>query len=209
MAKAGARRRKQRSRWPWLLLLLLLGYGLFWAPWLVIAGVYHGKITREPGLVPLSTAALVFGGLVTPLQPLNEINRERLLAARELLWTHRVNSIVVSNTPRAANAMQEFLVDRQVPRSRIEVDGLAVKTPDTCRDELVIHPEKRRVVFVSHAYHLPRILFQCQRYGLAGTGFAADASGDIRQDLPALETWWIRTRRLHREAWLTWLALAG
>lgn len=194
----------------WTILVLIVFYGLFWTPWLVVAIWARGKITSEPGHVPLSSAALVFGGLYDIDGPISEINRERLLGARELLWTNRVGSIVVSNTEAAARGMRDYLVEQQVSEAQIEVDTLAVKTPDTCRDELFTHPEKRRVVFVSHAYHLPRILYQCHKLGLEGTGFAADNIASAhRAAISPAQTFIIRVTRMHREAFFILATLLG
>ncbi len=156
-----------------------------------------------PADAALVFGALVRGGVISPL------HAERLAAARALLEDGKVSRIVVSNAPQAAQEMAVHLVKAGVPAQLIEIDGTAIKTPDTCKAELA-RPKTRRVVFVSQSFHLPRISVHCARLGLLGQGLAAEAFGvPDGEALPLWRVAQIRIRRHLREAVLLWSVILG
>lgn len=169
-----------------------------WLPWIVVWTATQENRYSTISDLPEADVAIVFGGLYYENQELTETNRDRLLAAKEIFLNDKVDSIVVSNTEQAALAMKQYLVDNGIPAEKIELDTEAVVTQDTCVKESKLN---RSVIFVSHGYHLPRILYECSSLALNGVGLAAE---DLR--LVEYETnswharWRIRFQRVRREA---------
>ncbi len=141
---------------------------------------------------------------------MSETNTERLLTAKVLLDRGIVKHVRVSNTEAPASAMKDFLVQIGVDSSKIEVDGSAVVTEDTCISERKDHLELRSVIFISHGYHLPRLQYLCDKLGIKGIGFPAERLHTTpRIELPFITTWKIRYERYQREALLTLMKMLG
>lgn len=184
----------------------LLIYGLTWVPWLVIRS--HAAVVSDVEQLSRADVAIVFGGLHQEGQLMSETNTERLLTTKVLLDRRIVERIRVSNTAASASAMKDFLVQRGVDASKIEVDGSAVVTEDTCVSEQRDHPEVRSVVFISHGYHLPRLEYLCE--GIKGVGFPAERLRTTsRIEVPLAMRWKIRYGRYQREAIFTLMKMVG
>lgn len=185
--------------------VLLSLYILSWIPWLVFA--CRAETAKKFKEIPSVDAALVFGGLHQGEEMLSETNRERLLTAVVLKKKQLIKTIVISNTQQAAFIMKEFLLANSIPAESIEIDTTAIVTEDTCVTEAARHPQRRSVVFVSHGYHLPRILFACRKWNVQGVGIPAEEFGKVeRTPLSWHRVAFIRFQRYQREAHL---ALAG
>lgn len=161
---------------------------------------------RTPEAARPADAALVFGALVRESQ-ISPLHAERLDAAAQLFIDGKIQRIVVSNAPRAAAVMSDYLVERGVPEQAIEVDPHAIKTPHTCANELD-RGQPRDVILISQRFHLPRIAYQCRKLGLEGQYVAADQPRDeISSARAPLSVLRIRAARYVREAALVWASL--
>ena len=186
----------------------------FFRATLLIALIVYGPLLYLRASTPLTPAdqaqaadaVLVFGALVRSGQ-ISALHAERLDTATDLFRRGVVPIIVVSNAARAAEIMRDYLIDKGVPQSAIELDPNAPATPDTCVTELA-RDEPRSVILLSQSFHLPRIALQCKNLGLTGQYVSATSSADT-QDTGTLQTLWIRARRHTREALLVWTELLG
>ncbi|WP_138466494.1 YdcF family protein [Poseidonocella sp. HB161398] len=187
----------------WLLAILGAGLAVVFGPllwlWLTVP-VVTAEAARP------ADAALIFGALVRD-GAISPLHAERLDTGAELYETGKAQVIVVSNAQRAAGIMKDYLLERGVPEARIEVDGAAQSTPDTCVTEAA-RDRPRSVQLVSQAYHLPRIALQCRRLGVRGQYVAA-----IRKEGDEGASLWtkirVRSSRHTREALLVWAELLG
>ena len=68
-----------------------------------------------------------------------------------------------------------------VPDSAIVRDPLGVNTESTVRNALALRP--RRVLAVSHFYHLPRIKMTCQRYGFSAV-YTVPSRNSVPMQMP-------------------------
>ncbi len=180
-----------------LFVLLFLAFAVFAGPW-------AWQIWTTPILnsdqTQTADAALIFGAVVRR-GDISPLHRERLDTGRALLNEKKVNTLVVSNAASAARTMRDYLVAMGVAEENIELDLKAIRTPDTCRAE-ASRAEKRKVVFVSQKFHLPRIALQCAKYDLDAQFVAADQKN--RANLGTWTTVRVRTYRWLREAALIW-----
>lgn len=182
-----------------LIVLALIVYG----PLLYLRATTDITSTED---AEAAKAVLVFGALVRQGQ-ISALHAERLDSAADLLERGIVETIVVSNAARAAEVMQDYLIDKGVPANAIEVDPRAPATPDTCVTELE-RSAPRTVLLLSQSFHLPRIAFQCANLGLTGQYVAAEPTAD-RSETGTLRTLWIRAWRHTREALLIWTEILG
>lgn len=157
-------------------------------------------------------AALIFGALVRGGQ-ISPLHAERLDTGVALYNAGKVETLVVSNAPKAAAIMAEYLRDQGVPDAAIEIDQNALKTPHTCANEVDRHGGQQRgrsVILISQRFHLPRIAYQCRKLGVTGQYVEANQPHDevssARSPVAVLK---IRARRYVREAVLVWASLIG
>ncbi|HPS56866.1 MAG TPA: YdcF family protein [Spirochaetota bacterium] len=193
-----------------ILLTLLTVLILYWLPFIYITVSGQPEIISSIDKLPASDAALVFGTLVGKDLNITPLLKERLEAGIEILLRDKSRKIVVSNMKTASMVMARYMYEKGIDRELVEIDPLADDTPDTCRFERRNHPEKRRVIFVSQGFHLPRILYQCRQAGVEGTGFPAEKLHIAgREEYPLITKVTTRVYRYSREAGLTWLAVLG
>ncbi len=158
--------------------------------------------------LPVSDAVIIFGAHVTEDGEVTPLLKERLDAGKAIVTAGKSKKIVVSNTENAANIMAQYLQKEGVEASLIEIDTQAVKTTDTCSYEKKQHTENRSVIFVSQGFHLPRLLFQCQKIGIQGIAFPAEVLHTIdSSEYSFITKVTTRASRYLREAGLTWLAV--
>ncbi|MEM7241869.1 MAG: YdcF family protein [Pseudomonadota bacterium] len=173
---------------------------LFCLPWLFLRSLFP---IYTPQDAPRADAALIFGAIVRD-ETISPLHRERLLAAAALYDLKKVEKLVVSNSPKAARIMEQFLITSGIPKDAIERDDNAERTPDTCRTELG-KGTTRDILFVSQRFHLPRISLQCWQVGVYGTSVAFPT--DARAHSPIAQKAYYRTIRFLRENSLIWAAL--
>lgn len=189
------------------LLVLLALTAIYWLPFVVIMLRGQANIVNSIDQLPDSDAVIIFGAHITKENEATPLLKERLDGGKVIMETGKAKKIVVSNTKDAANVMAKYLVDKGISSDLIEIDAQADKTPDTCKYEINKHPEKRKLIFVSQGFHLPRLLFQCKKEGVEGIGFSAETLGIIdRSQYPFFARIYTRAVRYAREAGLTWLA---
>ena len=187
--------------------VLLIVFILYWLPFLFIKLKSNPRERLEA--LPLSDAIIIFGTLVRD-GTVSPLLKERLDAGIAIYIKGKAYQIVVSNRKKASLVMQQYLVKNGIPPSAIALDTTAEKTPDTCRYEKRIHPEQRKLIFVSQGYHLARIRYQCKKLDVTAITFPAENIREHRALLfSSFNVFTIRTKRYFREAGLTWLAFWG
>jgi SanA protein len=181
---------------------------LFWLPFFFIKLTTQSKIINSISQLPTSDAIIIFGANVTPQKTPTPILQERLDAGKTIFDANKGNKLVVSNAKLGADIMAQYLTEQNISPELIEIDPQADKTTDTCKYEKQQYPNARKIIFVSQGYHLPRIIYQCQKIGVDGIGFPAENIESIDRSQYSLFTRLsIRTQRYAREAWLDWLAV--
>lgn len=188
--------------------ILILVLILFLLPYVFISfSVFQQKVEKFDDLNP-SDVAIVFGAHISETNQPTEILQERLDAAITLYRENLVETIVVSNTERAAIVMKNYLLRNRVPLVDIEIDIHAELTSDSCRYEL--EREDRSRIFLSQGFHLNRLLYLCQGLGIDGVAFPVEQISPIdRNGVNVFTRSFIRTKRFLREVLLSWPVLFG
>lgn len=192
-----------------VLLRLVIRLGLLAAVFLAPLAVLmtHTAIVRADSSRQ-ADAALIFGALVRDGQ-ISPLHAERLDTGVALYNAGKVSKLVVSNAPRAAAIMADYLRDQGIPDTVIEIDANALKTPHTCANEMD-RQGQRKTILISQRFHLPRIAYQCRKLGLTGQYVEADQPhhevSAARSPVAVLR---VRTTRYVREAVLVWASLVG
>lgn len=118
-------------------------------------------------------AAVVFGAKVFPDGRLSDALADRIRTACGLYHAGLVQRLVLSGGPgqgavTEAEAMRRYALSRGVRAQDIIVDNQGLNTEATVRDTMPLFREwhARRVLVVSHFYHLPRIKLAYERAGI-------------------------------------------
>lgn len=180
---------------------------LYWLPFIIIALNGRSNTVANINQLPSSDAVIIFGTIVDASGNVSPLLKERLDAGKAILEAGKAKRIVVSNTETAANIMAEYLFANGVDPDLVEKDIQADKTPDTCENEKEKYPESRKLIFVSQGFHLPRLLYQCNKLDIKGIAFPAEKLNTRNPaDYSFLTKFRVRTARYIREAGLTWFA---
>ncbi len=118
-------------------------------------------------ILPESDMIVVFGAGYhkdgTPAPAL-----EKRLDKAAAIWDGQ-SKIVVSGREDETKIMEDYLKSNNIPEENIIVDIYGVKTLDTVKNSLrLAESMDTKAVFISQAYHLPRIRLYTSAYGDAG-----------------------------------------
>jgi vancomycin permeability regulator SanA len=181
---------------------------IYFLPFFFFKLKYQNKIFTSIDNLPNSDAVIIFGTLIKN-EEFSPLLEERLLAGKIIYEKNKAKKIVVSNTEKASQIMVNYYKE-SVDFNLIEIDNKAEKTPDSCRFEKEKYPKNREIIFVSQNFHLPRLIYQCEKVGVKGVGFAPEKLNLIdRSQQSFLLKICIRTQRYLRETGLFWLAILG
>lgn len=129
---------------------------------------------------------VVLGAALWDGEPCPELDRRLSLTAR-LYAAARGRRVLCSGGfsrgRSEAVAMRRRLVQLGVPEAAIEVDESGTSTRRSVRAVAQRVQSRERVVFVSSAYHLPRIAAEARRRGLNASVSAVPARASLRQEL--------------------------
>lgn len=191
---------RRMARYLWLLPLVIVSAVSGWTLWTMTTR-YRRVIYTDPAAVPQRPVALVFGAGYWPNGTPSDILRDRVAAAVDLYQAGRVQKLLFSGDNRfkyynEPAKMREVALSLGVPDEDIVLDYAGRRTYDTCyraRDIFGL----REVVAVTQRYHLPRVLYTCQRLGIDAVGYMADRRPYIHirryqaREVPALWlAWW-------------------
>jgi vancomycin permeability regulator SanA len=118
-------------------------------------------------------AAVVFGAKVFPDGRLSDALADRIRTACGLYQAGLVRRLVLSGGPgqgavTEAEAMRHYALSHGVPAQDIIIDNQGLNTEATVRDTMPMFREwhARRILVISHFYHLPRIKLAYERAGM-------------------------------------------
>jgi len=187
-----------------LIFFLVVGLILFLSPFFVAVRLAYPHTIDTFKETQHHDAAILFGAHITDEDTVTPLLQERLDAGILLYNQSKVDILVVSNTPHAADVMYDYLVDNSIPTEAIEIDTTAVTTKDSCIYEYTRNPDRSRI-FISQNFHLPRLYLLCIRQNAQGSLFAAEHAGTIDRSNYSIATKIIvRTHRFFREATMAW-----
>lgn len=196
------------SRMKWAIILLCACCFIFAIPRIII-GITNTTYILNDVDVDLNYIVILGAHVDDSDQP-TELLKERLDAGLQVIQKSPNAIPVVSNTRDAALIMKQYLVDHGINPDDIIVDEDAYVTTDSCNTEEHEEYIGQNIVLVSQRYHLPRTLYQCNKYDAQFYGYPAELSNSIDR---SATSWWVkmtvRTFRYLRESGLILLAIVG
>ncbi|MBT3816945.1 MAG: DUF218 domain-containing protein [Candidatus Magasanikbacteria bacterium] len=163
---------------------------------------YNQFIVEED--IPISEVALVFGAGMVDEHEMSQIQRERVEKGIELYKSGVVKKLIMTGDDGAmrgseVGAMKKMAIDAGVLAEDISVDPHGYNTYASCTRAVEEFGLDHALV-ISHEFHLSRILYMCNTFGLVSKGVSADEgeynlhtrvwSMTGREVLARLKGWW-------------------
>jgi SanA protein len=160
-----------------LLILAILGILVLFIPRLVTGLYAHGR-TYTASDVAKRRLAIVFGaGLWRNGSP-TPVLEDRITTAANLYFSGKVEKLLMSGDNRFVNynepeAMRQKALSLGVPNDAIVLDYAGRRSYDTCYRAKVIF-KVDQAILVTQAFHMPRVLYLCNRLGVDSVGVESD-----------------------------------
>lgn len=151
---------------------------------------------------PTSSLALVFGGGMKNKVEMSDMQWDRVEVGAQLYNSGRVAKLMITGDDGALRAdeitaMTNRLVELGVPTSSLLTDPHGYRTYESCIREAHVYGVTSTIV-VSQSFHLPRIQYFCEHFGIKTIPVHADLrvyenmlwAGNVREWLARLKGWW-------------------
>ncbi len=140
---------------------------------------FNNQIYSDTLELPTSSIAVVFGGGMTPEGEQSDMQFDRVKTGIDLYRSGIVDKILFTGDDGQfrfdeITAMKNMALDLGVKDSDILIDPHAYRTYLSCKHAAEISEIKKAIV-VSQNFHLPRIRYICENFGIKTIGFSADA----------------------------------
>ena len=128
--------------------------------------------------VPENRVAIIFGARVMPSGRPSAMLGDRVRAGVDLYHAGKVDFLLMSGDNRVPEynepeAMRQVALRLGVPDEAIILDGLGIRTFETCARAKSIFGFEQAIL-VTQAFHLDRALLLCNSLGVEAVGVAAD-----------------------------------
>jgi SanA protein len=160
-----------------VLILIVLGLVVLLVPRL-LTGLYARGHTYTAAGVPNRPVAIVFGaGLWRNGSP-TPVLVDRVTAAADLYFANKVEKLLLSGDNRFVDynepeAMRKLALSLGVPDDAIVLDYAGRRSYDTCYRARAIF-KVDQAILVTQAFHMPRVLYLCNRLGVDSVGVESD-----------------------------------
>ncbi len=160
-----------------LLILVVLGLLILFAPRLVTGLYARGRIYTT-SRVPRQRVAIVFGAGLTRNGAATPVLVDRVTTAAKLYFEGKVEKLLMSGDNRFVNynepeAMRQKALSLGVPNEAIVLDYAGRRSYDTCyRSKAIFKVDQ--AILVTQAFHMPRVLYLCNRLGVELVGVEFD-----------------------------------
>lgn len=127
---------------------------------------------------PTSSIAIVFGGGMEEDGTQTLMQQDRVMTGGNLYLKQTVQTVMVTGDDGAnrfdeTSAMYDQLIAYGVPELDTQIDPHGYRTYESCWRAARVYGVKKAIV-VSHAFHLPRIRYICESFGISTIGVEAD-----------------------------------
>ena len=160
-----------------LLTLVVLGLLILFASRLMTGLYARGRIYTARS-VPMRRVAIVFGAGLTRSGAATPVLVDRVTTAANLYLEGKVEKLLMSGDNRFVNynepeAMRQKALSLGVPNEAIVLDYAGRRSYDTCYRAKAIF-KVDQAILVTQAFHMPRVLYLCNRLGVDSVGVESD-----------------------------------
>lgn len=152
--------------------LLFIGFTNVWTL------SYGSSVVRDPSMVPHRSVVIVFGGGVKPDGSPSAMAAARLDRGIELYKQNKAETILITGDDGLyrvdeMTGMRQYALDRGVEESDIILDGHGYRTYESCLRANAVYGVEEAIA-VSQSFHLSRIIYLCDNFGVHVVGVPAD-----------------------------------
>jgi SanA protein len=157
--------------------LVVLGLLILFASRLMTGLYARGRIYTASS-VPMQRVAIVFGAGLTRSGAATPVLVDRVTTAANLYLEGKVEKLLMSGDNRFVNynepeAMRQKALSLGVPNEAIALDYAGRRSYDTCYRAKAIF-KVDQAILVTQAFHMPRVLYLCNRLGVDSVGVESD-----------------------------------
>jgi vancomycin permeability regulator SanA len=151
---------------------------------------------------PTSTLGLVFGAGVKKDGTPTPMLADRIYAGVALYKAGKVQKLMMTGDDgrmwsNEVDSMRSVAVQLGVPAENIIVDRHGYRTYESCYREAKVYGVTSTIV-ISQAFHLSRIMYLCDNFGISSIGVASDFGNygwdeywmEVREAGARLKAWW-------------------
>ncbi|MBP7992514.1 MAG: YdcF family protein [Candidatus Magasanikbacteria bacterium] len=142
--------------------------------------------------VPTSSLAIIFGGgMKNNGTEMSDMQWDRVSVGAELFKTGKVERLMITGDDgwfkaNEITAMKNRLLELGVPEEKISADPHGYRTYESCIREAQLFSINSAIV-ISQSFHLPRIQYLCEHFGIETTL--------VQADVRVYESWWVPNAR--------------
>ncbi len=183
-----------------ILVIVVFSMGMF-----LIANAFilsfQGSIIPA-GAVPERHIALIFGGGMKAPGIMSDMQTDRVIQGVALYNAGKVKKLMMTGDDGAyysdeVTFMKQYAIELGVPLEDILVDPHGYRTYESCYREFHVYGMTSTIA-VSNKFHLSRIAYLCQGFGIDTLGVAADLRDygfdeykmNVREALARLKAFW-------------------
>lgn len=161
---------------------------------------YDTNIVNSIESVPTSTMVLVFGGGMKNATEMSDMQTDRVAVAIAGYQKGKFKKIMFTGDDGAfhddeISAMKKYALEHGVRSDDILTDPHGYRTYESCYREAQIYGVTSTVA-ISQSFHLPRIRYLCEHFGIKVIGLSADV-----RDYHSLWVTYIRESLARTKAW--------
>lgn len=163
--------------------------------------VKNAKQIYSPAEVPTSTLAIIFGGgMKNNGTEMSDMQWDRVEVGAQLFNSGKVQQVMITGDDGWFKAdeitgMRARLIELGVPAAKISADPHGYRTYESCLREAKLFNIDSAIV-ISQSFHLPRIQYLCEHFGIKTTLVQADQRdyhsfwvAHVREYLARLKAW--------------------
>ena len=143
-----------------------------------VLGDYSEFIYSDVRTSPNSSLALVFGGGMKGPGIQTDMQYDRVKQGIELYHSKKIQKLMFTGDDGAwradeISAMKGLALSSGVPEQDILIDPHGYRTYESCRRARFEY-NLREAIVISQSFHLPRIRYLCEHFGIRTLGLSAD-----------------------------------
>jgi vancomycin permeability regulator SanA len=151
---------------------------------------FSDQIYTDVDALPVRDIALVFGGGMEDDGSQSTMQRHRVEAGVDLYKAGKVKQLIMTGDDGQRNfneidAMKAHAISLGIPIHHVTADPHGYRTYESCYREKHVY-DIEKVTAISQEFHLPRILYFCNHFGINTIGYSANSKG--YEHSPRMET---------------------
>ncbi len=180
------------------------GFVVFVVTNVMILAYGGSRITSDVHELPHTPIGLVFGGGMKSPTEMSDMQTDRMKRGVELYNLKKIDKLMLTGDDGAFRsneiaAMRAYALSAGVPETDILTDPHGYRTYESCYREHYVYGLTSTIA-ISQSFHLPRIRYFCEHFGIKTLALAADLR-DYHEDRHSIWTMYGRESLARVKGW--------